>query len=304
MSDEMPARFHVAVRWALAGIILLAMGFVIVEDIDRGEYAKAAWWSLAFVVLFLVVFFWPQVFPPPEPATIGEHDLRDSAVQPQESIETPKDESAVPSALALFYSDFEGLEGAAFTGLADAPTPKGPQRIFVRLYVQIVAHSKFLVFCVPGLTDQLEAACSYMLEQYPAFLKVPVSITARGLGELSSTDAQGIPFSGRIYIYHEGYLEAEQVGRLTQSFKDLGVHVQFRGAPYSLDVHSAVKAGQIPRMPEYEIVDGRPRQVGKAPEKGEELVDGQFTMAPKTSKRFSTKLPIQPVAKKQEKDSD
>jgi hypothetical protein len=90
MSDEMPARFHVAVRWALGGIILLAIGFVFIDNIDAGHYEKAAWWFLAFVVVFLVVYFWPRVFQPSEPKGHAPRDLRDLAPIPEPAGQSTK----------------------------------------------------------------------------------------------------------------------------------------------------------------------------------------------------------------------
>lgn len=96
------------------------------------------------------------------------------------------------------------------------------------------ARTKFVAFFVPHSQNALNDchAIADNFEKTFEAVEEAVSVTARRDGEVSSTDMKDLTFSGRVYIYHEDYLDLQQMAFLERIFTSKNAAVAFRGDGY------------------------------------------------------------------------
>lgn len=68
---------------------------------------------------------------------------------------------------------------------------------------------------------------SFVLEKTPQF-----DFESRTPGESSTISTKDLPFTGRVYVYHETFLSPEQTVALTKIYRDQDQYVVFRGSEY------------------------------------------------------------------------
>src|SRR5439155_2550942 len=86
-----------------------------------------------------------------------------------------------------------------------------------------------------GRQDQHTAEiCSYLAHHFRFVLdKAPQLLINEKLpGESGTVSTKEAVFSGRVYVYHESYLPAEETVRLSRIFKNEGVSAIFRSVDY------------------------------------------------------------------------
>ena len=75
-----------------------------------------------------------------------------------------------------------------------------------------------------------------------------VTFTQKGIGDSQISSSKQIPFNGRIFIYNETEIMAEQIGDLTKMYRARSLDVQFRSSSYlsfrKMQAASSAKAAQ------------------------------------------------------------
>ena len=132
--------------------------------------------------------------------------------------------------LSLFKSDFNLLSRQQEFTLATNPET----HVFVRVFYDFDAHVKFLGYYIP-FTHQLFSLCNQIPETYKTIMEGG-GIWTRGIhegtGGTRRTKAKGLPFSGRIFVYHEGFLTNDEYLNLQNKFKANNLDLIMRGMDY------------------------------------------------------------------------
>jgi hypothetical protein len=93
--------------------------------------------------------------------------------------------------------------------------------------------TKLIQFYIPVWNDTFNVCISF-LDNYRKALEDAdlVSFSSKGIGDSDINSSKDLSFAGRIFIYHESELTAEQLGDLTRLYKSNNLYVQLRSSSY------------------------------------------------------------------------
>jgi hypothetical protein len=192
------------------------------------------------------VYFWPV--PKSEPSPEPPSALRD-----------------LPDLLSLFMADFKPGIGLVWNAFGDIDVATGDQKQSVRIYYKIISdtqsNTKFLAFYVPLVGESpFKALLAFLAKEYASYFDIEQKHWAivGQQGSSDQTNTQRLAFSGRIYIYHNDSMGAEEVGVSTRLFREHGASVQFRGDEYLAAVWSSIQSGAVKPPLKFVIRDGIP----------------------------------------------
>lgn len=131
----------------------------------------------------------------------------------------------------LFLIDFDSVQqqssGSMFVDDA--------KKISVEYSVntELALRSKFLSFYIPR-HDHTAAICRYLAQQHEFVLdKAPqLLVEQKSPGDSRTISTKEAVFTGRIYVYHETYLPAEETVKLSSFYERLGLSGIFRSTDY------------------------------------------------------------------------
>lgn len=193
-------------------------------------------------------------WPTPElkqPTFIGEKEIQEKTPpkksQPKEK-ETipPKDSPAWPiyqarqhlsnpkelSLYDLFLTDFPGVQRIGETW--KIKKDKDSLKVSYFSVIDLEFQAKVLTFYIPNWRSMYDL-CVFILDQIESKkLTIPeaINMKQKAIGDSTISSSQEAKFSGRVFIYHETELSAEEIGDLTKLYKSKGLNVQFRGSSY------------------------------------------------------------------------
>ncbi len=115
----------------------------------------------------------------------------------------------------------------------------GTITIKTRVYFDFNAHSKFLGVYIPASPLTVPACVGVVQDHLKLIGETEGGITAstRAPGDWSLTETKDLPFSGRVYVYHESELSLRELADLTDYYKQHGLAVQFRGQNYAIEAY-------------------------------------------------------------------
>ena len=187
---------------------------------------------------------------------------------------SPKTSASIspPSLLTLFMTDFKRRDGMIWDATADVDIVRGGQkvgsyRLFYKILNDFVANSKFIAFFVPE-TVETASAMSFLAENYQGYftdIEKQHWAVAGSPGMSDVINTKDLPFSGRLYVYHEAPYSLEQLAAYAKLFREHGATVQFRGPEYIVAVWQSIRAGDVKPLPTYTIIDGIPKETSPAP---------------------------------------
>ncbi len=134
----------------------------------------------------------------------------------------------------LFLTDFSGSQMIGRSGPVN--TPDGQIKIEYFFIIDLERRSKLLEFYIPWShhTSDLCIDISDLINSQ--ILTLPkdadVNISQKGIGDSNVSTSNEAIFSGRVFIYHETELLAEEIGDLTKLYKTKNLAVQFRSTSY------------------------------------------------------------------------
>ncbi len=180
------------------------------------------------------------------PLTSGAEKPLEKEVTSKKGI-TPKEEK--PKTLVDFFNtDFQGDEKNVL--VADLPipieypeSPKDNLTIQLKIVNDFTVKSKFVGFYVPT-SDKTFSHCVNLANNYKKFLSfLDERITLEGgLAYERPTNSRELKFTGRIFIYHETYLLAEQKNSLEKLFKRNRVSLMLRSVDYVINRNATSNA--------------------------------------------------------------
>jgi len=202
---------------------------------------------LLFATLFLLLI-WSS---PPDKSTssdkkTGEKIAVESSGTQDTEYTPPKDSPAWPNYQAqkhlreprsltlydLFLTDFPGSQRIGQNW--KVTNPKGSLNIQYFSVIDLERRSKLLTFYIP-VWQSMHDLCAYIFDQINSRnLTMPeeINMSQKGIGDSNVSTSKEAVFSGRIFIYHETELSAEEIGDLTKLYKTKNLDVQFRSSSY------------------------------------------------------------------------
>ena len=98
---------------------------------------------------------------------------------------------------------------------------------------ELALRSKFLSFYIPR-HNETAAICRYLAQQHEFVLdKAPqLLVEQKSPGDSRTISTKEAVFTGRIYVYHETYLPAEETVKLSSFYERLGLSGIFRSTDY------------------------------------------------------------------------
>ena len=185
----------------------------------------------------------------------------------------PKPSASIlpPSLLTLFMTDFKRRDGIIWDAVADVDLMKegkktGSYRLFYKILNDFVANSKFMAIFVPEATEGSDVM-SFLAENYQGYftdIEKQHWAVAGSPGMSDAINTKDLPFSGRLYVYHEAPYSLERLAAYAKLFREHGATVQFRGPEYVVAVWQSMRAGDVKPFPVYTIVDGIPKETSPA----------------------------------------
>jgi len=102
-----------------------------------------------------------------------------------------------------------------------------------RVVLDLQGGTKLIQFYIPVWHDTYNV-CAVISDDHDTLLREAdeFTITSKGIGDSTVTSSKDLRFTGRIFIYHETELTAEQIGDLTKIYRSKGVYVQLRSSTY------------------------------------------------------------------------
>ncbi len=112
-----------------------------------------------------------------------------------------------------------------------------------QVYLDFDAKTKFVGFYISSsdqFSEETFRICKTLVDAVqPAIDGLSKKVEIRGGYRDESTSMKELMFSGRVFIYHEGFLSITQKADLISSYKAKNYDVQFRGLPYAADQATA-----------------------------------------------------------------
>jgi hypothetical protein len=191
--------------------------FLIYEHILKSQMSALLWRRAVYGAILLSVIggisYYTLLPPPPQPLS-----LRD-----------------------IYLTDFAGL-GKSFAkfDIKDQSHPDSDAvRVDMRKLYNHEINAYFLAFFVPfsrKITDMSAYdACSYIVQNYVTLVQqyLPkAKMDAESPGDSDWMRDRDLKFTGRIYLYVEGQISAEQIGQLTTAARKEDVYLQMRSSEY------------------------------------------------------------------------
>lgn len=132
----------------------------------------------------------------------------------------------------LYLTDFDGIQQRNF-GSIFVNDPKTIE-VQYEIAIDLTQRSKLIAFYVKAHPNERDI-CSYLAKQYKYVLDnapAQLMVEQKGVGDSSVTTTKEAIFTGRVYIYHETYLDAETTVALTKEFSMNDAAAIFRSVDY------------------------------------------------------------------------
>lgn len=163
-----------------------------------------------------------------------------------------------PNVLSVYMLDVSETEGLNVNALMDFNInvqPPSTFRVFYTILNNFQSNIRYLAFYVQNSEYSL-AMIDFLAANYPLFIvdfdkQMGIGTDVAGLtGEVESWHLR---FSGRVVVYTEEELTADQQAHFVQAFKAHGADVQFRSANYAESIWANIKLGVVKPIPLYEL---------------------------------------------------
>lgn len=164
-------------------------------------------------------------------------------VKPEETtpVKTPSGpETEKPPTLSdLFKRDFPNTMKATDDLQLKRQMDDSIVHIKRQVYLDFSAKAQFVGFYVPSsdpFSDETFKICKALVDAVqPAIEELAKRVEIRGGYKGEDTTVKDLTFSGRVFLYHEGFLSIPQKADLINSYKAKNYDVQFRGIDYLQD---------------------------------------------------------------------
>ena len=150
---------------------------------------------------------------------------------------------------ALFEKDFapesSGSVGTILNGYSLVPLSDGKDlRLEWRVVISFGSHSRFMVYYIPESPLPAFDAAKFIAQNYKGQLE---SFTAeiRTSQSDTATNSSTLPFTGKIFVYHEQDISDGQKAQLIQIYKDHGLVPEFRSRSYPLRIFDAEQIARL-----------------------------------------------------------
>jgi hypothetical protein len=135
----------------------------------------------------------------------------------------------------LFRMDFGGPDSPYLQASGRVSVTDNEPRFYVEYDIIKNARdrSKLIAYYVPDSSITF-SVCAYLAKQAQFFFdKAPqLDVNTKGIGDSEETSTKDLPFTGRVYVYHETYLKPEQTITLSTMYAAQGQSVIFRSIDY------------------------------------------------------------------------
>jgi len=161
---------------------------------------------------------------------------------------------------SLFMTDYNNTTGAFAgvdaMGINENGNPIG--EVFFRVNYDKGSHSKFVLIYIPASDNTVKLALSLATQINHFINSLEASNPIRDFqahmqGESDVEKFTEYLFSGRVYIYHETPINAEDTGKITEVFRIRRMSVQLLGTDYALSAWSNIQLGFAKPLPDFEI---------------------------------------------------
>jgi hypothetical protein len=108
--------------------------------------------------------------------------------------------------------------------------------IIARLHYDFDSNAKYVSYYVPS-TDRLSEVCCHLLSNLDTALSIAdrVRVASGKIGEEMAKHSD-LQFTGRVFLYHDGVLSAEQCSALHSLATDRGISLRLRGPQYAAEL--------------------------------------------------------------------
>ena len=173
-----------------------------------------------------------------------------------------------PNVLSIFVHDSQTLDitGAVFSASVDLDIPNYAFRAFYYVIYNFQADSKYLsVFLAhsPYTFPILGGMATSYQRMFDA-IDPRLGLDYQALGQSGASGTWELKFSGRINIYTDDQLDAQQLGTLTKLFKDNGVSAYFYSTDYVIGAWNNIRLGKARPIDLYEL-RGTPPVISPVP---------------------------------------
>jgi hypothetical protein len=137
----------------------------------------------------------------------------------------------------LFLTDFKVLAVGRTQPLQRTGGASGSVMVERRVAYDLATNTKFVMMYVPSVEDTY-GICNYLSTTVKSFLEEAGNLRAIGKagikppGDSDKESVADAVFSGRVFIYTEWTLTAEQIGELTKSYSSQNLKLQIRGSEH------------------------------------------------------------------------
>ena len=206
------------------------------------ELFKKFWW-LALILVVIVIFHkqidWSQI---KDLRYWAEKKLNipfKNEIEPSKEVKKKKSEITL---LYLFEHDFgDRLLRSSRDEIFRFAKNGSEIKIKSNTYFDFEAQTKFIGFYIPSDPRTFEI-CINLVDHYNDVFRQDAGIAVETEGpHLQPVQKSELKFSGRVFIYHEYPLLADQKRRLFDLYKDHGLSIQFRGSDYLWKMKELVK---------------------------------------------------------------
>jgi len=166
--------------------------------------------------------------------------------------------------LSLFMTDHNNMSGA-FTEPSSAGINVDGRllgKLFYRVDYDNESHTKFILIFIPAAkaTTELAYYLSRFIGEYleSDLAHNPIrNFQVQTQGSSNVERFTDYPFSGRVYVYHETPITAEDIGGVTKAFREAKMDVELLGTDAALGVWSSVQLGIVKPLPYFDIDNDR-----------------------------------------------
>jgi hypothetical protein len=162
--------------------------------------------------------------------------------------------------LSLFMTDHDNI-----TGMFSGPSAAGINeysnllgKLFFRVVYDAESRSKFILIYIPANENTAKMAYDLpvVIGAYLASdaTNSPIrNFQGQAQGSSNAERFVDYPFSGRVYVYCESPIGAEDIGGVTKAFRDAVMAVQIMGSDAALGVWANIQLGIVKPLPYFEI---------------------------------------------------
>ncbi len=144
-----------------------------------------------------------------------------------------------------YRTDFDRYEQRASGAMTITDSePKFP--VEYSLVYDLHAQSKFVVYYIQK-TEMIYAVCDYLSQHTADVLKnaPQFKVVEKGTGDSGTISTEATKFSGRIFVYHETFMDAPQTVSLTKLYESRGASVIFRSIDYLSNQKTEMKVREL-----------------------------------------------------------